>query len=325
MLPRNKKQKSFIDSKLRYNNCIMRVIKKLDKNLFEASSLALGVFDGVHIGHRSVITDAIQKAKELSITSAIVTFSCHPKSVITGIMPGMITPLEDKLELFSELGVDATVIIDFNEEFAKMTAEEYLKNILTGCLNVKSLSVGYNHQFGSDRKGTGDFLKQYCAEHNIQLDIIPPVKIDNHTVSSSVIRGFIASGDVLSANEFLGRPFKIKGKVVEGQHLGRKLGFPTANLQVNEDLILPLRGVYSGTVTIEEKVYKAVINVGRRPTIGDLQTDLVEAHILNFDRDIYGQVIEVAFLERIRDEKKFDSLDDLKKQINQDCEIVNMF
>lgn len=302
----------------------MLVIRELRENTFEASSLALGVFDGVHTGHRSVILEAVKKAKKLGITSAIVTFSRHPKYLITGAMPGVITTLDEKLKLFSELGVDAVVVIDFDQHLAGMTAEEYLKYILQGCLNVKSLSVGYNHQFGCDRKGTGDFLRQYCENNNISLSIISPVKINDHVVSSSVIRGFISSGDVKSAQEFLGRPFKVKGKVVEGQRLGRHLGFPTANLMVDEDLILPLRGVYSGNVRVGSDIYNAVINVGRRPTIGDLTKDLVEAHLLGFDRDIYGQEIEVYFLDRIRDEKKFDSLDELKIQIEQDCQFAKI-
>lgn len=302
----------------------MLVIKELRKNLFKGSSLALGVFDGVHAGHRSVIEKAVKNGRVLGITSSIVTFSRHPRSLITGTMPEMITSLEERLELFGELGVDAAVVLDFNEELAKMTAAQYLKNILTDCLNVKSLSVGYNHQFGSDRKGTGDFLRQYCAETGLRLNIIPPVKINNHVVSSSVIRGFINSGDVASAREFLGRPFKLKGRVIEGRRLGRKIGFPTANLLVDGELILPLRGVYSGSVKIAGTVYKSVINVGRRPTVDDLEKDLPEAHILDFDREIYGEVIEVYFFERIRDEKKFDSLDELKKQIELDCQFAKI-
>lgn len=300
----------------------MQVIRELQKNIFHASSLALGVFDGVHAGHQSVIQDAIQKARERGLTSAIVTFFKHPRYLITGSMPGVITPLEEKLEIFRELGVDATVVLDFNEQLARMTAKQYLENILIDCLNVKSLSVGYNHHFGCDKKGTGDFLRQYCVEHNIEADIISPVKIENHTVSSSVIRGFISSGDVASATDFLGRPFKIKGKVIEGQHLGRKLGFPTANLLVDDELILPLSGVYFGKVNIQGQLYKSIINIGKKPTVGMLDKDLIEAHILDFDRDIYGEAIEVFFLERIRDEKKFNSLEELKNQIEADCKSI---
>lgn len=303
----------------------MRVVRELKKSLFDASSLALGVFDGVHTGHRKVIEGAVNKAHELGIPSAVVTFSVHPKSIIMYTNPEMITTLEEKIELFGEMGVDATVVLDFSPELAKMTAKEYLTNILGECLGAKSLSVGYNHQFGSDRKGTGDFLRQYCCENNIFLNIVPPVKIDNHVVSSSVIRGFILDGDVLSASQFLGRPFNIKGKVVEGERIGRKIGFPTANLQPDDEIILPLRGVYSGLAEVEGIKYKAVINVGRKPTVGELEKDLVEAHILSFNEDIYGKIISVYFLDRIRDEKKFNSLDELKIQIQTDCSLTEKY
>ncbi len=303
----------------------MQVYKELKKGLLSNTSLALGVFDGVHAGHRRVILDAVQKARTKGLTSVVVTFSVHPRQVITGSAPGVITPLEDKLQFFRELGVDAIVVIDFNQELAKMSAQEYVKNILQGCFGAKSITVGYNHKLGSDKKGTSDFLNQYGEKNNIQINVIPPVKINEHIVSSSVIRGFIESGDVVSAREFLGRPFKIKGKVIEGRRLGRQIGFPTANLFLDEDLVLPLRGVYSGAVKLKDEEFSSVINVGRRPTVGNFENDLVEAHILNFDRDIYGEYIEVFFLDRIRDEKKFDSLDELKARIEQDCKHVTRY
>jgi riboflavin kinase/FMN adenylyltransferase len=303
----------------------LQVYRELKKGLMENTSLALGVFDGVHAGHQKVITDAVKNAHVMGLTPAVVTFSAHPRGIISAVSPDIITPLEDKLRFFHELGVEAAVIIDFTEELAKMTAEEYLKNILQECLGVKSISVGYNHKLGSDRRGTSDFLKEYGEENNIHISIIPPVKINDHTVSSSVIRGFIISGDVSSAREFLGRPFKVRGEVIKGQQLGKKIGFPTANLLTEEDQILPLRGVYSGIVRVKSEEYNAVINVGRKPTIGNFEKDIVEAHILNFDRHIYGEFIEVFFLERIRDEKKFDSLEELKKQIELDCSLAAQY
>ncbi|HSA07617.1 MAG TPA: bifunctional riboflavin kinase/FAD synthetase [Candidatus Gastranaerophilales bacterium] len=291
----------------------------MQKNMLTNSSLALGVFDGAHLGHQKVIKDAVEKARNMNLTSGVVTFSCHPKFIISGISPEVITPLEDKLQFFQELGVNATIVLEFNEKLAKMTASEYLKEILQDCLGVKSISVGYNHKLGSDKRGAADFLTDYCSENNINLSIISPVKIDGHTVSSSVIRGFITSGDVASAREFLGRPFKIKGEVIHGEQLGRKIGFPTANLQAPEEIILPLTGVYSGKVRHRGNDYTAVINVGRKPTVGTFENELIEAHLLNFNEDIYGEYIEVSFLDRIRDEKKFDSLEELKKQIELDC------
>ena len=300
----------------------MQVFRNLEKGLLRNSSLALGVFDGIHAGHLKVIQNAVENAKLMNLTSAVVTFSHHPRLIVSGSAPGMITSLEDKLEFFRELGVDATIVLNFTEELAKLTAKEYLQKILQGCLDVKSISVGYNHKLGSDRKGSSDFLNEYCAENDIKVNIIPPVKINDHVVSSSVIRAFVTSGDVLSACNFLGRPFKLKGEVIHGQRLGRKLGFPTANLMISEDLIIPLSGVYSGTARLNTEVFNAVINIGRKPTVGvnkKLEKDLVEAHILNFDRDIYGENLEIFFSDRLRDEQKFDSLEELKVQIQLDC------
>lgn len=297
----------------------MQVHTELKKGLLNNSSLALGVFDGIHIGHQKVIRNAVQNALEMGLTSGVVTFSRHPRHIIAKSAPESITSLEDKIQFFKELGVENTVVINFNEPLAKMSAFEYMENILQGCLGVKSISVGYNHKFGHDKKSANDFLKEYCTKNDIKLSVISPVKINAHTVSSSVIRGFITSGDVSSAREFLGRPFKVKGQVIKGEQLGRKMGFPTANLLINEDMILPLSGVYSGTTRVKDKNYASIINIGKKPTIAQFDKDLVETHIFNFDEDIYGEFIEVFFLERIRDEKKFNSIDELKNQIQQDC------
>lgn len=298
----------------------MLVFRELKENLLESSSLALGVFDGVHIGHQKVVLNAIKKAQELDVTSAVVTFAKHPRSIILKSHPNMLSPLEERLELFENLGVQAAVVLDFNENLAKMTAKEYLDNVLIGCLNAKNITIGYNHKFGGDKQGNGKFLEEYKKKYGYEVNVISPVKIDNHAVSSSVIRKFLLKGDVESAANFLGRDFKVKGIIIHGQHLGRTLGFPTANLLLPSELIIPLNGVYSGLVKIDSKVYHALINVGKRPTIGDLKKDLVEAHILDFNEDIYDKIIEVSFLKRIRDEKKFSSLEELKSQIKKDCE-----
>lgn len=297
----------------------MQVFREIEKNMFNASSLALGVFDGVHTGHQKVIKSAVENAIERHIISAVVTFSQHPRSIITDSAPEILTSLEDRLDIFKALGVNAVIILDFTKELAKMTAHEYLENILQDCLNVKNISVGVNHKFGSDRKGPDNFLRRYCSENDINLSAIPSVKINNHVVSSSVIRKLILAGDVSSAGEYLGRPFKLRGKVIEGQHLGRKIGFPTANMLICKDMIIPLRGVYAGKASVKGKVYDSVINVGKRPTVGNFEKDLVESHILNFDQDIYGEEIDVFFLQRIREEIKFSSLEELKKQIEIDC------
>lgn len=302
----------------------MLVFHELKENLLNSSCLALGFFDGVHVGHQKVLSNAVNKAEELNSISTVVTFSKHPKSIITKSHTNMLVSLEERLVLFEDFGVQAAVVIDFNEKLAAMTAQNYLKKILIGCFNAKSITIGYNHKFGGDKLGCSKFLEDNGKIYDYQVSVIQPVKIDNHIVSSSAVRKFISKGDVVSAAKFLGRNFKIKGLVIHGQHLGRTLGFPTANLCLPEELIIPYGGVYSGLAKIDSDVYSAVINVGKRPTIGDINKDLVEVHILDFDKDIYGKNIEIEFLQRVRDEKKFDSLDELKFQIKKDCELVKL-
>lgn len=300
----------------------MLVFRELKENLLEASCIALGVFDGVHLGHQKVLLNAVKKAQELNIISAVVTFSKHPRTVILKSHPEMLISLEERLRLFKELGLGAAVVLDFDEKLASMPAKDYLEKVLIGSLNARSITIGYNHKFGGDKAGNGKFLEEYSEKYGYEVDVISPVKIDNHVVSSSAVRKFLLKGDVSTAEKLLGKPFKISGEVVHGQHLGRSLGFPTANLKLPEELIIPMSGVYGGTAEIDSKTYNAVINIGRRPTIGDLKKDLVEVHILDFDEDIYGKNLQVSFLQRIRDEKKFNSLDELKAQIKEDCGFV---
>ena len=300
----------------------MLVFRELKEDLLDSSSLALGFFDGVHTGHQKVIRNAVNKAKELNLTSVVVTFLRHPKIVLSKTSPGMISSLDERLKLFENSGVNTVLLLDFNEELAKMTAKQYMEQILIKCLNPKNITIGYNHRFGGDQMGNSHFLREYGEKYGFEVDVVSPVRIGSHVVSSSAIRKFILNGDVASAEKFLGRTFTIKGEVIHGQHLGRKLGFPTANLNLPEELIIPANGVYKGLAEIESKLYYAVINVGKRPTVDNLEKDLVEVHVLEFNKDIYGQNIQVSFLQKIREEKKFDSLEDLKSQIKQDCDFV---
>lgn len=303
----------------------MLVFRDLKENLLESSSLALGFFDGVHIGHQKVILNAVKKAEELNTKSVVVTFSHHPKTILSKTHLSMISSLEERLNLFENFGLDAVLLLDFNENFAKMSAKQYLEDILLKCLNPKNITVGYNHKFGGDQLGNSKFLGEYSKKYNFEINVISPVKIDNHIVSSSAVRKFIHSGNVVSAKKLLDRPFKLIGEVIHGQQLGKKLGFPTANLKLPNELIIPASGVYRGLAQINSKVYHAVINIGKRPTIDNHKKDLVEVHILGFNQDIYGENIEVSFLEKIREEKKFDSLDQLKAQISKDCELVREY
>ena len=300
----------------------MLVFRELKENLLESSSLALGFFDGVHIGHQKVINNAVKEAKKLNSTSIVVTFSHHPKKILSKTSPGMISSLNERLSLFENLGIEAVLLLNFDENLAKMPAKQYMEEVLLKSLNPQNITIGYNHKFGGDQIGNSHFLREYGEKFGFGVDVVSPVKIDNHVVSSSVIRKFILKGDVDSAGIFLGRNYAITGEVVHGQHLGRKLGFPTANLSMHGDLIVPANAVYKGLAEIDSKVYDAVINVGKRPTVDNLENDLVEVHILEFNKDIYGKNIQVSFLEKLREEKKFESLNELKAQIKRDCDFV---
>jgi len=295
------------------------IYREIKPNLLKSSCLALGMFDGVHLGHQKVILSAVKNAWIYDSTSTIVTFAKHPGYLKSKSQPRLITTFEEKIELFKKLGVQAVVVLDFTEELSRVSAEDYLKTFLIEGLNAKSISVGYNHHFGANKKGDTALLKRYSTEFNYELKVISPVTIEGHVVSSSAVRKFIHSGDVDSAAKMLGRPYSIKNIVVEGKHRGRLLGFPTANLNLPPEKSCPKAGVYSGIVISDDKLYFSVINVGKRPTYGDLIENLIEAHILDFDRDIYNKEIEVIFLKRIRDEKKFTSEAELKEQIKLDC------
>lgn len=303
----------------------MLVFRKIKPNLLDSSSLALGMFDGVHLGHQKVILDAIQMSQKLNTVSTVITFAKHPQLITARTPTKLITSLEDRLDLFEELGIQATVILDFNENLCKMTAEEYLHNILIGALNAKSITTGYDHHFGAQKKGNIKFLEANKENFGYQVNVIPPVNINGQIVSSSVIRQFISMGEMESASKLLGRPFMIKGPVIKGMQRGRVLGFPTANLIMPEEIIEPAGGVYTGTVEIDNRQYYSVINVGKRPTFGDLTEDLIEAHIINYSGDLYDKIIEVNFLKKIRNEKKFNSLDELKAQIQHDCETAAFY
>ena len=298
----------------------MLIFREIKQNLIPSSCLALGMFDGVHIGHQKVILDAVKKSGKIDAISAVVTFSKHPQNITARTPTLLITSLEDRLAILEEIGVQTTIVLDFDEKLSRLSAENYLQKYLIDGLNAKSISVGYNHHFGEQKRGNIEFLEKQSEHYGYQLSVIPPISIDGQIVSSSVIRELLSFGNVYQASKLLGRPFAIKGHVVKGKQRGRILGFPTANIKSEANIIVPAAGVYSGVVSIENTDYYTVVNIGIRPTFGDLTENLIEAHIIDFSGDLYDETIEISFLEKIRDEKKFNSLDELKSQIKLDCQ-----
>lgn len=298
----------------------MQIFTELNKN--PNLSLALGYFDGVHLGHQKVIGSAVNYACKNGNKSAVITFKDHPCCFFYGVCPKYILTREDRLKHLESLGVDYVYILDFDTKLCMLSADEYLKNILIDNFSPKSISTGFNHYFGAKKSGGVDLLTEKQSVYGYKYFEIPPQKILNDTISSTVIRTALSKGQIKNANEMLGYNFTISGNVIKGQQLGRKIGFRTANLLYPPELIdLPF-GVYSVIVTYEGKKYKGITNFGIRPTVSNTKQCSLETHILDFDKDIYGDEIIVEFLKMIRPEKKFASVEDLKNQIILDISLA---
>ena len=264
--------------------------------------VAIGTFDGVHLGHREVIRGA----------DTVLTFDPHPLAVIhPEATPKLIASRAVKRDLIASLGVAEMVVIPFDRGFSEQTAEEFVGEVLIDRLGATQVSVGENFRFGKGAQGTADFLRSH---DEFETRVVPLVEVAGETVSSSHIRGLIAAGDVKAAAEFLGEPFLFEGEVVTGDRRGRTLGMPTANLVPDDAFVCPGHGVYAASAA----GYPAAVNVGVRPTFDTGRGLLVEAHLIGFDGDLYGQQLRIAFLERMRGEKRFDSVDELVEQMQRD-------
>ncbi|MFZ4084900.1 MAG: bifunctional riboflavin kinase/FAD synthetase [Vampirovibrionia bacterium] len=287
---------------------------------FSASSVALGIFDGVHLGHQSIIKAAQQEALDRGLKSVILTFENHPRSLTINNSPSLITDFQTRLKLFKELGIDYVLAIKFSLEIMNMSPDEYLRNYLLAILNAKSVSVGYDHHFGKNRSGNVEFLKEFCKENDLSLTIKEAFKIDGDLVSSSSIREQLSTGNIKEANKLLGRNFTLRGTVIHGDGRGKELGFPTANLKISDELIKPKVGVY---LAIANK-YQCLVNIGYRPTFSDTQEISIEAHLLDFTGNLYNTELELEFIDKIRDEKKFSSKEELIKQIKEDISLTKV-
>jgi riboflavin kinase/FMN adenylyltransferase len=281
--------------------------------------LAIGFFDGVHLGHQQIIRQTIADARQHEAVALIVTFDCHPNSVVApDRAPRLIYSLDQKLQVIESLGVDITLLIHFDKEFSERSGEHFVRTLARAAGQIRSICVGANFVFGHKRSGNVELLRKLGAELNFTVHGLAAVALDGKAVSSTRIRQAIAAGNLDLASQMLGRAYSLAGKVVPGDQLGRQLGFPTANLEVT-GLVLPPSGVYAAQVKTSEHLHRAVVNIGSRPTLQNPQPQLrVEAHLLDFTADLYGQKLELIFLEKLRDEQKFPSLADLRHQIARD-------
>lgn len=283
--------------------------------------IALGFFDGVHLGHGALLRRAAEAAKKRGCESAVFTFDRPPKEVITGIPCPLINSPEDRAELVRRLyGIDEMIMVPFDDEMRTTPWDRFVTDILVGRYGAVHLVAGHDHHFGHRNQGSPELLKEKCAELGLGCDIIPAVTLNGVTVSSTHIRKLLEEGDVETARAFLGHPHVLTQTVGHGRQLGRTIGIPTANLVAPPHVLLPKRGVYSAKITLPDgRAFGGVTNVGVRPTVNNGQDVTVEPWILDFDGDLYGQAIRVEFFRRLRDERKFESLDALRSQIETDA------
>lgn len=300
----------------------MLIIKDNFKTKLESPTyVALGNFDGLHLGHMSLIDRTVQLAKENNAKSMVYIFQNHPLTVINPeISPKLIMSNSTKIKLLEDSGIDIVNLVSFDKDFMKITPEEFIKNMVN-FYNAKGIIIGFNYRFGYKNLGDAEMLQRYSIVLGYKLYVCEAVSKNHELVSSSKIRHLIAEGDVVKARMLLGRPIAATGEVIRGKQLGRTIGFPTVNLNYNKGYILPKGGVYFTTIEYDNILYKAITNIGYNPTVegGKLS---VETYILGFDKQIYDEVIKINFIKRIRDEVKFDTIEQLKKQLEEDRKYV---
>lgn len=281
--------------------------------------LTIGTFDGVHVGHRKIIHNLVSKAKKQDLCAVVLTFFPHPRMVLQkDAQLKMIDTLEEKKRLLETLGVEILIVQPFTLEFSRMTAIEYTRDILVNALRISKLIIGYDHRFGRNREATVEDLKHFGLDYNFTVEEIPAQDIESIAVSSTKVRNAIITGDIKKANQYLGRPFSLSGIIVKGDKIGRKIGFPTANLEIKETYKLnPQNGVYLIQCHLDGQKYFGMMNVGKRPTIMGKEIQ-IETYFFDFDGDLYGKKLSIELLEKIRDEQKYDSLESLGNQLSID-------
>ena len=302
----------------------MEVLFDMDEiyNIKDEVSVTIGTFDGLHIGHNVVIQTMIDKCKKDGIKSVVYTFSNIPREVITGQEIKNIISLDEKVRLIDKMDVDYLILLEFNKNHMNISAEEFIKNIVLNFLDVKHLIIGHDFKFGKNAKGNIDLLTELQKEYNYTLDVIEPIIIDNMRVSSTLIRKLLLDGNIEEANKFLGRRHYYRSIVLPGKQIGAKLGFPTANLKIDKSMHTLKPGVYATQVTTKNKRYNSITNVGFNPTFNQSELNF-ETYIVDFNGDLYNKEIIVEFIQRIRDEIKFQNHEELTDQIKLDIEKAN--
>ena len=287
--------------------------------------VTIGTFDGVHRGHQFIMNDMVKKAREIRGETVVVTFYPHPRQVlcIGDNSLRLISTQEEKIKQMDALGIDNLIVIKFTKEFSTLSSEDFIRNYIVEKIRPAMLVIGYDHHFGNNRLGDFEMLNELGAENNFKVERVPVQDVDNVVVSSTKIRNALQVGDIRQANSLLGHQFSYTGIVVHGMGLGRQMGYPTANLEVAlEYRLIEKPGVYATFVDFDGKTLPAMTYIGRRPTVNDNRPATIESHLIGFDGDLYGKQLTLRFVDRVRDEKRFDGLDELKRQINIDEQTI---
>jgi riboflavin kinase/FMN adenylyltransferase len=297
----------------------MEVIKDFEKlpSLSSDSILAIGNFDGIHLGHQRILELLVEKAKKHALPSLVLTFSPHPEKILGEKIVKMIQTLAQRVKEIEKFGIETVLVVPFDEKFSSLSGQDFIQKIAVNTLKAKEVIVGENFRFGKNREGDISLLRQSASRFNFRVYSIPPVVKDGMIVSSSLIRSSLQEGKIGIANDLLGRLYEIEGSVIKGKSRGKGLGFPTANIETENEIIPP--GVFITSAWIDSKSFPSLTNVGNRPTFQQKET-IIESFIINLNKNLYGEKIRVNFIKKIRDEMKFKTPDDLSQQIKKDLE-----
>ncbi|OBP42571.1 riboflavin biosynthesis protein RibF [Riemerella anatipestifer] len=304
----------------------MKVISSISeyKNT-SPTALSIGMFDGVHLGHQSIIKNLKKISDEKNLSSGLLTFWPHPRTIFN---PNenlkLLNTLTEKTSLIENLGVDFLFLQNFDEDFRNLSADDFVKKILVDKLNVKHLIIGYDHRFGKDKKGDFNLLQKMATEFDFEVQQLDAIQLENQNISSTKIRNAITNGDFKSANDMLGYHYPLNGKVIHGKKIGRTIGYPTANISIDNIKLLPKKGAYIVEVWIDNLFYKGMLSVGTNPTVSGTELS-VEVYILDFNKDIYNQDITIKFRDFLHEEIKFDGLEALIKKLDEDKALTESF
>ncbi len=300
----------------------MKIYNSIDEyNESKSSVVTIGTFDGIHKGHQKIFNKVINASKQSNLSSVVLTFFPHPRIILNKYNDiKMIDTLDEKIEHLEKIGIDNLIIHPFDKKFSLLSADQFIKEYLVEKLKLKHIIIGYDHRFGKGREASVSDLKEYSSDFNFIVDEIDAQEIEKITISSTKIRNSINQGDLETTKKYLGRFFSLTGKVVKGDGLGKQIDYPTANILIEEDYkIIPKDGVYYIRTTIDNKLYNGMMNIGHRPTIGNKEKS-IEVNLFKFDRDIYYKIISIDVIVKIREEKKFSSINALKAQLAKDEE-----